>query len=192
MGRGWGGGDGVGREWPNCVIIFTDDQGYGDVGCYGSAVIRTPRLDRMAREGMRFTSFYSQPVCGPARAGLLTGCYPTRVMRGKWMLPSLEITIAEVLKQAGDATGCIGKGDESDRRDIEGMVPTDQGFDYARDEIPVASPELYDLVADVSERKNVAAEHPVIVARLLKLAEEARTDIGDLDRIGVNARSRPE
>ena len=119
---------------PNFIIIFTDDQGYEDVGCFGSPNIRTPRLDRMAREGMRFTSFYSQPVCGPARAALMTGCYPTRVMRGKaiakWILPAEEITIAEVLKKVGYATGCVGKWDLSGRRRLEGALPTDQGFDY--------------------------------------------------------------
>lgn len=119
---------------PNFIIIFTDDQGYADAGCFGSPNIKTPRLDRMAREGTRFTSFYSQPVCGPARAALMTGCYPTRVMRAgavsRWMLPTTEITIAEVLGKAGYTTGCVGKWDLSGRRDIEGMLPTDQGFDY--------------------------------------------------------------
>ena len=64
---------------PNFVIFFTDDQGYNDVGCFGSPRIRTPHLDRMAREGLRLTSFYAQPVCGPSRAALMTGCYPIRV-----------------------------------------------------------------------------------------------------------------
>src|SRR5438045_7730836 len=65
---------------PNVVVIFTDDQGYQDVGCFGSPNIRTPNLDRMAREGMRFTDFYvGQPVCTASRAALLTGCYPNRV-----------------------------------------------------------------------------------------------------------------
>jgi arylsulfatase A-like enzyme len=120
----------VAGERPNFIIIFTDDQGYGDLGCYGSPEIRTPRLDRMAAEGIRFTSFYSQPVCGPARAALMTGCYPTRVMRGKWMLPGPEITLAEVLGQAGYATACIGKWDLSGRRPLPGLLPTDQGFGY--------------------------------------------------------------
>ena len=64
---------------PNFVVIFADDQGYADVGCFGSPDIRTPRLDAMAAGGMKFTSFYAQPICGPSRAALMTGCYPLRV-----------------------------------------------------------------------------------------------------------------
>ena len=63
---------------PNIIVILADDQGYGDLGCYGSPYIRTPNLDRMAREGLRFTDFYAQSLCGPSRAALLTGSYPAR------------------------------------------------------------------------------------------------------------------
>src|SRR5687767_2309132 len=63
---------------PNIIIILADDQGYGDLGCQGSPNIRTPHIDRMAREGARLTSFYAQPLCGPSRAALMTGCYPVR------------------------------------------------------------------------------------------------------------------
>jgi arylsulfatase len=114
---------------PNFVIILTDDQGYGDLSCFGSKTINTPRLDQMAREGLKLTSFYVQPVCGPSRTALLTGCYPTRVIR-KWTLAGSEITIAEVLKSAGYATCCLGKWDLSGRQFVEGRLPTDQGFDY--------------------------------------------------------------
>lgn len=65
-------------EEPNILIIFTDDQGYGDLACYGSEKNKTPRLDRLAKEGTRFTSFYSQTVCGPSRSALLTGRQPLR------------------------------------------------------------------------------------------------------------------
>ena len=91
---------------PNIIVFFTDDQGYNDVGCFGSPKIRTPRLDRMAAEGMRFTSFYAQPVCGPSRAALMTGCYPIRVAEPgnrknqHNVLHPKEITVAEVLKDA--------------------------------------------------------------------------------------------
>ena len=102
---------------PNFVVIFTDDQGYQDLGCFGSPDIRTPRLDQMAKQGMKFASFYAQPICGPSRAALMTGCYPMRVAeRGntKQVHPILhqdEITIAEVLKTRGYATACFGKWD---------------------------------------------------------------------------------
>ncbi|MBN2218585.1 MAG: sulfatase [Pirellulales bacterium] len=115
---------------PNFVIIFTDDQGYADVGCFGATQFATPRMDRMAKEGMRLTSFYAQPVCGPSRSALLTARYPTRIGQGGWQVPSDEITVAEVLKSAGYATGCIGKWDVSGRRFVKGMIPNDQGFDY--------------------------------------------------------------
>ena len=124
---------------PNLVIIFTDDQGYQDVGCFGSPDIRTPRLDRMAEEGMKFTSFYAQPVCGPSRAALMTGCYPLRVAeRGNIknvhpILHSDEITIAEILKTKGYATGCFGKWDLAKHAQagfFMDLFPTRQGFDY--------------------------------------------------------------
>jgi arylsulfatase A-like enzyme len=124
---------------PNFVIIFTDDQGYEDVGCFGSPDIRTPRLDAMATEGMRFTSFYAQPICGPSRAALMTGCYPMRVAeRGhtKQVHPILhenEITVAEVLKTKGYATACFGKWDLAKHAQsgfFMDLFPTRQGFDY--------------------------------------------------------------
>ena len=68
------------KDKPNFIIIFTDDQGYGDLGCFGSTKIKTPNIDRMAKEGRRFTNFMvASPVCTPSRAALLTGCYPKRV-----------------------------------------------------------------------------------------------------------------
>lgn len=114
---------------PNFIVILTDDQGYADLGCYGSTTLRTPRIDQLATEGLRLTSCYSAPLCGPARAALLTGSYPARVMR-LWSLPTSEITVAEMLKPAGYATACIGKWDLSQRQFIEGRVPNDQGFDH--------------------------------------------------------------
>ncbi|MBC8354481.1 MAG: sulfatase [Planctomycetes bacterium] len=124
---------------PNLVIIFTDDQGYEDVGCFGSPDIRTPRLDQMASEGMKFTNFYAQPICGPSRAALMTGCYPLRVAeRGNVkqvhpILHSDEITIAEILKTKGYATACFGKWDlakHSQNGFFMDLFPTRQGFDY--------------------------------------------------------------
>lgn len=103
------------KQAPNFIIIFADDLGYADLSCFGAPLIKTPRLDQMAREGMKFTNFYAQTVCGPSRASLMTGCYPMRVAKekntveGHPRLDSSEVTVAEVLKKAGYQTGCIGK-----------------------------------------------------------------------------------
>ncbi len=120
---------------PNFVIILTDDQGYQDVGCYGSPDIRTPNLDRMAAEGVRFTDFYvAAPLCSPSRAALLTGCYPQRVSitsvlhpHSKIGLHPSEITIADMLKARGYATACIGKWHLGH---LSPFLPTRHGFDY--------------------------------------------------------------
>jgi arylsulfatase A len=125
---------------PNIVIIFTDDQGYGDLGCYGHPTIRTPHLDRMAAEGMRFTDFYTAaPVCTPSRAALLTGRHAIRSgmcqfpgTRGvlfpdsKGGLPRSEITLAEALIPHGYATAHIGKWHLGIH---EGARPEERGFD---------------------------------------------------------------
>ncbi|MEX2401060.1 MAG: sulfatase [Rhodothermales bacterium] len=127
-------------ERPNFVFIFADDLGYADIGPFGSTVHRTPNLDRMADEGMRFTNFYvTSGVCTPSRASLMTGSYPRRVSlhengRDQWVLfpanqrglhPD-EITVAEVLKQRGYATGMVGKWHLGDQPEF---LPTRQGFD---------------------------------------------------------------
>lgn len=121
-------------ESPNFIIIFTDDQGYEDIGCFGSPKIKTPHLDRMAAEGRKFTSFYSaNSVCSPSRAALMTGSYPTRVSIPGVLFPRHEIglnpdeiTIAEVLKGKGYATACIGKWHIGHKPKF---LPTRQGFD---------------------------------------------------------------
>lgn len=124
---------------PNFVVIFTDDQGYGDLSCYGGKHVSTPRIDQMAAEGARLTSFYvAAPVCTPSRAALMTGCYPKRIdmatgsnfgvlLAGdkKGLNPD-EITIAEVLKEAGYKTGMFGKWHLGDQPEF---LPTRQGFD---------------------------------------------------------------
>ncbi|MDF1738577.1 MAG: sulfatase [Verrucomicrobiales bacterium] len=124
---------------PNFVVIFVDDLGYADLGCFGSPDIRTPRLDQLGDEGVRFTHFYAQHICGPSRAALMTGCHPLRVAEPgniKEIHPVLhtkEITIAEVLKTQGYATGCFGKWDlarHSQRGFEPGLMPNHQGFDY--------------------------------------------------------------
>ena len=119
---------GLSESRPNIVIIFTDDQGYGDLGCYGNKKNKTPRLDQLAKEGIKFTSFYSQTVCGPSRSALLTGRQPFR--SGGWSMPSSEITFSELMKKSGYQTACIGKWDVSNRKAIKERMPNAQGFDY--------------------------------------------------------------
>lgn len=120
---------------PNFVIILTDDQGYADLSCFGSKEIRTPNIDRMAKEGRKFTSFYvASSICTPSRTGLLTGCYPKRIQMAKGVLfpysqhglhPE-EVTIADLLKTAGYATAAIGKWHLGHQ---PSFLPTRQGFD---------------------------------------------------------------
>ncbi len=127
---------------PNFIIIFADDLGYGDLGCYGHPSIRTPNLDRMAAEGVRFTDFYSAAeVCTPSRTALLTGRYPVRsgmahgqfrVLRTQSMghLPDDEITIAELLKKQGYATAAVGKWHLGNWMNNPAGHPMKHGFDY--------------------------------------------------------------
>lgn len=118
---------------PNIVLIFIDDMGYGDIGPFGNTKVRTPHLDRFAAEGRKFHCFYATPVCSMSRTALLTGCYNARVSVPGVLFPGSEIglhpeetTVAEVLKQQGYATICIGKWHLGHR---EPFLPTKQGFD---------------------------------------------------------------
>ncbi len=99
---------------PNIILIMTDDQGYGDVAFHGNPKIRTPNMDRLAREGVRFENFHVNPVCSPTRASLLTGRYYYRTgvvdtYIGRSMMHPDEVTIAEMLSGAGYRTGIFGK-----------------------------------------------------------------------------------
>lgn len=121
-------------DQPNFIIILADDLGYGDIGPFGSKVNRTPNLDRMAREGMKLTSFYAAPVCTPSRAQILTGCYAKRVSLPGVLGPLSKIgispkerTLAELLKDQGYATMAIGKWHVGD--DVA-FLPTRHGFDH--------------------------------------------------------------
>jgi len=116
------------KDKPNFIIILADDQGYNDLGCFGSEKIKTPHIDKMAEEGLKLTCFYAQTVSGPSRGVLLTGRYTPRI-GGGWITKGDEITIPEVLKESGYVTGCVGKWDISQRKYQEGLVPNDQGFD---------------------------------------------------------------
>jgi arylsulfatase A len=119
---------------PNIVLILIDDMGYGDIGPFGSTKNRTPALDRMAREGMKLTSFYAAPVCSASRAQLLTGSYAPRVSMPGVLPPNSPVglnpsehTVASLLKARGYATMCIGKWHLGDQPDF---FPTRYGFDH--------------------------------------------------------------
>lgn len=120
---------------PNFILIFADDQGYGDLSCFGSKTIKTPNVDRLATEGRKFTSFMvASPVCTPSRAALMTGCYPKRVgMHQHVLFPSskrglnpTEHTVADHLKSQGYATACFGKWHLGHQPEV---LPTSNGFD---------------------------------------------------------------
>ena len=141
---------------PNVVIIYTDDQGYADVGSFGAQGFQTPNLDQLAREGRRFSNFHvAQPICSASRASLLTGCYPNRIgingalsPHSKIGLSAGETTLAQLFKTQGYATGMIGKWHLGDAPQF---LPTQHGFDsyfgipYSHDMWPLhpQSPQSY-------------------------------------------------
>ena len=121
-------------EKPNVIVIFIDDEGYGDVGVYGATGFETPNIDQLASKGMMFTNFYAaQPVCSVSRAGLLTGCYPNRLGFPGALFPSdtiglnsEEFTMAEMFKEQGYATACFGKWHLGWQKEF---LPLQHGFD---------------------------------------------------------------
>jgi arylsulfatase A len=124
---------------PNIIIVLTDDLGYGDIGCYSNKIVKTPHLDRFAKEGMRFTDCYSaHPNCSPARTGLMTGRTPTRVGVHNWIpmfspmhVPKEEITIATILRNGGYDTAHVGKWHMNGRFNMPGQPqPNDHGFNH--------------------------------------------------------------
>lgn len=123
---------------PNLLFFLCDDLGYGDLGCFGSELIRTPNLDRLASEGAKLTACYSgSPVCSPSRASIMTGRNPNRLGIRDWIPPNSgiflkteEVTVAELLKQAGYKTAHIGKWHLNSRFNGREPTPGDHGFDY--------------------------------------------------------------
>ncbi len=150
----------AGSKKPNIVLIFTDDMGYSDIGPFGATKHKTPHLDRMAREGIKFTDFYvSSSACTPSRAALLTGCYADRIGMGasvvfpgdKRGLNPSEITIAEMLKAKGYTSGCFGKWHLGDQPEF---MPLAHGFDVYEG-IPYSN----DMWRQTG-RKQVRRKHP--------------------------------
>jgi len=146
---------------PNIILIFMDDMGYGDLSCYGATQYKTPNLDKLASQGIRFTNFVSaQAVCSASRAGIMTGCYPNRVGISGALFPDSPIglnpseeTIPEVLKKQDYKTGAIGKWHLGHLREF---LPLQQGFDeylglpYSNDMWPVN----YDGTLITAEKNN--------------------------------------
>jgi len=166
---------------PNIVIILADDLGYGDLSCYGHPKFKTPRIDQMAAEGVKLTQFNCPAAfCAPTRASLMTGRYPFRcgmtqnpapdggAAADALAMPKSEITLAQVLKSAGYATGMIGKWHLGHKA---GSLPTERGFDeyfgiaYSNDMRPVQVLE-----------GNAVAEYPVVQATLTTRYAKRATD----------------
>ncbi len=162
---------------PNFIVILIDDMGYGDIEPFGSKLNRTPNLTRMAKEGMKLTSFYAAPVCTPSRAQVMTGCYAKRVSLGAVLFPSgrtglgkNEITVADLLKKRGYSTMCIGKWHLGDQPEF---LPLNHGFDHW-----VGLPYSNDMGGDMKKgkrpplpllRDGKVAEAPVEQTKLTRL-----------------------
>ncbi len=159
---------------PNIVVIFADDMGYGDLGCYGSKKNRTPNLDRLAGEGLRSERFYvAQPVCSASRSALLTGCYPSRIGIQGALSPASEIglnpeetTLAEIVKQKGYATAAVGKWHLGDH---PSMMPLRQGFDHYFG-LPYSN-DMWPLHPGANQRKASYPPLPLLEDERIKIPE---------------------
>lgn len=175
---------------PNIVFILADDLGYGDLACYGATDIRTPNIDRLAREGVKFRQFYvAANTCSPSRAAFLTGRYPLRSGVNAVLfhdtpegLPLAEVTIAEILRDAGYATGMVGKWHLGQN---EEFMPWNQGFDeffgvpYSNDEKNFF---LYESCKQIQRRISEAVDQHVLIqrytSRALQFIEEHAAETG--------------
>ncbi len=162
---------------PNIIIHFIDDLGYGDIGPFGAVKQKTPHLDRMAKEGMKLTSFYAAPVCSVSRAQIMTGCYGARVSvpgvyapGAKNGLHPQEHTIADRLKPLGYTTQCIGKWHLGDQ---PAFLPTKQGFDHYLG-IPYSNDML--KPSSVDKRRVVPLVRDDRVEQLLDEADQERIE----------------
>jgi len=188
-------GKGMGRRKPNIIFILADDLGYGDLGCYGQTVIQTPALDRMAREGIRFTQCYAgSTVCAPSRCCLMTGLHTGHAhVRGNALVPLRpeDRTVAEVLKDAGYATALIGKWGLGEPESTG--VPNRKGFDYffgylnqgrAHNYYPEflwRNEEEFPLQGNVEVQPRVSSErvqysHDLFVSEALQYVEEHQSE----------------
>lgn len=160
---------GHGQQKPNILIFLADDMGYGDLQCYGNPTIKTPNIDSLASQGIRFTSFEAAPWCVPSRAELMTGCYKPRIhfggatgAGGHGGIPDTTLTLAEGLKQAGYVTGMAGKWHLG--YDPKKYLPTNRGFDswlglpYSND---YKKPYVQTDVPLVMYRDTTVVEYPV-------------------------------
>lgn len=155
------------EQTPNIVLVLMDDLGYGDLSCYGALDIRTPNIDQIALDGIRFTNYLTpQAVCSASRAALLTGCYANRVgmagalgPRSETGLAHSEVTIAEMMKQKNYATAIIGKWHLGDNK---AFLPLSQGFDeylgipYSNDMWPM------DYDGSPAKSENYKSKHPIL------------------------------
>ncbi|TAI48375.1 sulfatase-like hydrolase/transferase [Flagellimonas allohymeniacidonis] len=157
---------------PNIVFIFADDLGYGDLGCFGATDIKTPNIDRLAQEGIKFTDFYSaSSVCSPSRAALLAGRYPQRMGINNVFFPDSftgmaqsEITLAELVKEKKYQTGIIGKWHLGHR---EKFLPLQQGFDHY-----FGIPYSNDMSSVVYMRNNEVVDYHVDQSQMTKTYTE--------------------